>query len=52
MTNQQMITAIVSSIQTDANTVLLMRALITNNLSNVTTAQLINICAVLGISTS
>lgn len=51
MTNQQMITAIVSSIQTDANVLLVMRAIITNNVPNVSTAQLQAICAVLGINT-
>jgi len=52
MTNQQMIAAITSSIQTDANIIILIRALITNNLTVVSTLQLQAMCAALGITTS
>lgn len=52
MTNAQMIAAIIAAIQTDANVILVMRAVVTNNLPNVSTTQLTNICTILGIDTS
>lgn len=52
MTNQQMVAAILQSIQTESNLVLLLQAMIANNINNVPTAQLQAMCAVLGINTS
>lgn len=52
MTNQQMIAAILSSIQTQSNLVLLLQAMIANNIVNVPTANLQAMCTVLGIDTS
>lgn len=52
MSNQDMINAILASIQTDANLFLLLRTMITNNIVIVPTAQLQAMCAVLGIPTS
>lgn len=52
MSNQDMITAILSSIQTEGNLELLLRAMIANNLPNVSTIQLQNLCAALGIPTA
>lgn len=52
MTNQQMIAAILNSIQTESNLILLLQTMIANNISNVPTANLQAMCAVLGISTS
>lgn len=52
MSNQDMITAIINAIQTDANVIILMRTMITNNIVNVPTPNLQAICAALGIPTS
>lgn len=52
MTNQQMITAIISSIQTDENVIILMRLVITNNIGNLDILHLQAICQALGINTS
>lgn len=52
MTNAQMVTAITNSIQTDANLIILIRLLLTNNLPNGSTIQLQAACAALGIVTS
>lgn len=52
MTNQQMIDAILQSIQNDAKLLTLMRASIAQNLPNLETARLQILCAALGISTS
>lgn len=58
MTNEQMIAAIISAIQTDANLITLMRLMLSNNISNVVppddspSPQLLAACHVLGIDTS
>lgn len=52
MTNAQMIAAIINSIQTDANLIILLRLVVTTNIPNVSTTQLQAACAVLGIQTS
>lgn len=52
MTNQQMITAILNAIQTEANLNTMLILMITNNIGNVSTAQLQAMCAALGIPTS
>lgn len=57
MSNQQMIQAILQSIQTDANLLILIRLLVSNNLSNVVpvdgslSPQLLMACQALGIQT-
>lgn len=52
MSNADMITAITNSIQTDANIIILIRALITSHLPIVDSNQLAMMCQALGISTS
>lgn len=58
MTNQDMVTAIIQSIQTDSNLIILLRLMITNNLPNVIpqdgsiSPQLMVACQALGIPTS
>lgn len=52
MTNQQMITAILNSVATDSNLIILLRLAVTTNIGNVSTAQLQAMCAALGIPTS
>lgn len=52
MSNQDMIAAILSAIQTDDNLHKLLRAMIANNIGNVPTANLQAMCLVLGIATS
>lgn len=58
MTNQQMALAIIQSIQTDSNLLILLRLMITNNLPNVIptdgslSPQLMAACQALGIQTS
>lgn len=58
MTNQQMISAILSSIQDDAKLMTLLRLIIANNIRNIVPAddspspQLIAACQALGIPTS
>lgn len=52
MSNQDMITAILTSIQTESNLVILLQAMIANNIGNVPPAQLQAMCAALGIPTS
>lgn len=58
MTNQQMLQAIIQSIQTDSNLIILLRLVVTNNLPNVIPAdgsispQLLAACNSLGIKTS
>lgn len=47
-----MIAAIINSIQTDANLIILLRQAVTNNIGNVPTYQLQAICTLLGINTS
>jgi len=49
MNTAQMITAITNSIQTDANMILLVRALFTNSLGTRQDFQLQNVCTILGI---
>lgn len=49
MTNQQMIAAILNSIQTQSNLVLLLQAMISTNIGNVPTSNLQSMCTVLGI---
>lgn len=56
MTNQEMITAILQAIQTDANLMILLRRMVANNINVVVPAdgsaspQLQAICLALGIS--
>lgn len=50
MTDQQKITAILQAIQTDSNLLKLLRLSVTNNLSNVPSAQLDIIMQALGLS--
>lgn len=52
MSNQDMITAILTAIQTDSNLLLLLRLMIANNIGNVQTPQLQAMCTALGIATS
>lgn len=58
MTNQQMIQAIIQSIQTDTNLLILIRVLVSNNIVNVVPAdgslspQLLAACQALGINSS
>lgn len=53
MSDQDMVSAIVASIATDSNVLVLIRALLVNNVTNVmVTQQLQNICNILGIPTS
>lgn len=52
MSNQDMINAILASIQTESNLILLLQAMIANNIGNVSTQQLQAMCALLGIPTS
>lgn len=58
MTNQQMVAAIIQSIQSDANLLILIRLLVSNNIVNVIPAdgslspQLLMACQTLGINTS
>lgn len=58
MSNQDMITAILNSIQTDANLIILLRFMINRNIYNVVpvdgsiSPQLQMACQVLGIATS
>lgn len=47
-----MITAILNAIQTEANLNTMLILMITNNIGNVSTAQLQAMCAALGIPTS
>lgn len=49
MTQQQMIAAILQSIQTESNLVLLLQTMISNNIGNVPMANLQSMCTVLGI---
>lgn len=49
MTPQQMITAILASIQTQSNLNLLLITMISNNIGNVPLANLQAMCTVLGI---
>lgn len=51
MSDQDRVTAIINAIQTDANLIILIRALITNNLPNALTQQLINAQTVLELPT-
>lgn len=52
MSNQDMITAILSAIQTQSQLNLLLVTMISNNIGGQSTGQLQAMCAVLGISTS
>lgn len=58
MTNQQMIAAILQSIQTDSNLLILLRVIVANNISNVIpqdgslSPQLLIACQALSINTS
>lgn len=58
MSNQDMINAIINSIQTDANILILLRFLISRNIYNVvpqdgtTSPQLLAACQILGIPIS
>lgn len=52
MSNQDMITAILTAIQTQVNLNTLLIAMITNNIGGQSTQQLQAMCAVLGIPTS
>lgn len=49
MTNAQMVTAILTAIQTQSNLLILMQLVIQSNIGNVQTAQLEAMCAALGI---
>lgn len=49
MTNQQMITAILSAIQTQSQLTLLLQAMIATNIGNVDVTKLQSMCTVLGI---
>lgn len=51
MSDQDMIIAILNSIQIDTNLFMLLRAMIANNINNVPSANLQAMCALLGIST-
>lgn len=50
MDQQDMITAIINAIQTDANLIILMRGAVTNNIGNVSITQLQSIMTALGLS--
>lgn len=58
MSNQDMITAILNAIQTDANLLILMRLQVSRNIYNLvpldgsTSPQLVAACQALGIATS
>lgn len=52
MSDQDMITAIITSIQTQANLILLLQTMISNNIQFKSTNDLQTICAILGINTS
>lgn len=52
MSDQDMITAIINAIQTDSNLILLMRAVVTNNIGNVQTSQLQAMMTLLNLPTS
>lgn len=52
MTNEQMIAAILSSIQTQSNLLILMQAMIADNIANASTTDLQAMCQALGIPTS
>lgn len=52
MNNQDMINAILASIQADAQLIILLRALITNNIINVPTTTLQGMMQVLNLPTS
>jgi len=52
MSDQDMINAILASIQTDANLILLMRYLMTETVPVQATGELQAMCAALGIATS
>lgn len=52
MTDQQKIAAIIAAIQTDANVILLIRAMISVKLPTMDSTQIQNICTVLGIVTT
>ena len=52
MSNQDMINAILTSIQTQSNLNTLLQLMISNNIINVSTAQLQAMCAALNINTS
>lgn len=52
MSNDAMIAAILAAIQTDANLLILLRALVNHNVPLVSTAQLQGMCNALGISTT
>lgn len=52
MSNQDMITAILNSIQTESQLIILLQAMIANNIGNVSSAQLVAMCQILGIATS
>ncbi len=49
MSQQQMITAIIAAVQTDANLITLFSFMLANNLPNVPLAQLEAMCTALGI---
>lgn len=50
MSDQDKIAAILSAIQDPSKLMLLMRAIIANNIGNVSTEQLTNLCNLLGIA--
>lgn len=52
MTQDQMIAAILQSIQTDANLLLIMRLMIANNINNAPLANIQGMCTALGINTA
>lgn len=52
MNDQDMMTAIIASIQTQSNLLLLLQAMIANNVPIQTTTKLQMMCAILGIDTS
>lgn len=52
MSNQDMITAIITAIQDNAKLMLVMRIGIMNNIGNLDTVHLQALCAALGIDTS
>lgn len=52
MSDQDKINAIIQAIQTDSTLLALMKLMIANNIVNVPSLQLTNICNYLGINTS
>lgn len=52
MTDQDKVIAILSAIQTDQNVIILLRALLTNNIPNMTPIQLENVMIILNIPES